>query len=81
MAEILTDITKGRGKTHDIDLLLELGEGLKLGAQCDLSRTAPNPVVTTIRFFREELEVHIKERRCQTRVCKTIEPSSILSQG
>jgi NADH:ubiquinone oxidoreductase subunit F (NADH-binding) len=70
MAEILTDITEGRGKTHDIDLLLELGEGLKLGAQCDLGRAAPNPALTAIRYFREEVEAHIKERRCQARVCK-----------
>jgi NADH:ubiquinone oxidoreductase subunit F (NADH-binding) len=81
MAEILMDITEGRGKTHDIDLLLELGEGLKSGAQCDLGRTAPNPVLTAIRYFREELEAHIKERRCQARVCKTIGPSSTHSQG
>jgi NADH-quinone oxidoreductase subunit F len=81
MAEILTDITEGRGKTHDIDLLLELGEGLKLGAQCDLGRTAPNPALTAIRYFREEVEAHIKERRCQARICKTIEASSTHSQG
>jgi NADH-quinone oxidoreductase subunit F len=81
MAEILNDITEGKGKTHDIDLLLELGEGLKLGAQCDLGRTAPNPALTAIRYFREELEAHIKERRCQALVCKTIDPSSTLSQG
>ncbi len=73
MTEILTDITEGRGKAHDIDLLLELGEGLKLGSQCDLGRTAPNPVLTAIRYFREELEAHIKERKCQARVCKTLE--------
>ena len=76
MAEILMDITEGRGKAHDIDLLVELGEGLKLGAQCDLGRTAPNPALTAIRYFREELEAHIRERRCQVRVCKIIEPSS-----
>jgi NADH-quinone oxidoreductase subunit F len=70
MAEILTDISEGRGKTHDIELLLELGEGLKLGAQCDLGRAAPNPALTAIRYFREEVEAHIKERRCQARVCK-----------
>lgn len=81
MAEILTDITEGRGKTHDIDLLLELGEGLKFGAQCDLGRTAPNPALAAIRYFRDELDAHIKERRCQARICKTIEPSSTLSQG
>jgi len=81
MAEILTDMTEGRGKVRDIDLLLELGEGLMLGAQCDLGRTAANPVLTAIRYFREELEAHIKDRKCQARVCKTIEPSSPLSQG
>lgn len=74
MAEILTDITEGRGKGHDIDLLLELGEGLQLGSQCDLGRTAANPVLTAIRYFREELEVHIKDGRCPTRVCNTLEP-------
>ncbi len=73
MAEILTDITEGRGKTHDIDLLLELGEGLKFGAQCDLGRMAPNPVLTAIRYFREELEAHIKERRCQAQVCSLLD--------
>ena len=81
MAEILTDISEGRGKTHDIELLLELGEGLKLGAQCDLGRAAPNPALTAIRYFRGEVEAHIKERRCQARVCKTIEPSSANSPG
>ncbi len=76
MAEILTDITEGRGKTHDIDLLLELGEGLKLGAQCDLGRTAPSPVLTAIRYFREEVEAHIKDRKCPARVCKRLELST-----
>ena len=76
MAEILADITEGRGKAHDIDLLLELGEGLKLGAQCDLGRTAAYPALTAIRYFREELEAHIKDRKCQARVCKTLEPST-----
>jgi NADH-quinone oxidoreductase subunit F len=74
MAEILTDMTEGRGKPHDIELLLELGESLKLGSQCDLGRTASNPVLTLIRYFREELEAHIRERRCQTWVCKNLEP-------
>jgi NADH:ubiquinone oxidoreductase subunit F (NADH-binding) len=76
MAEILTDMTEGRGKAHDIDLLLELGEGLHLGSQCDLGRTAANPVLTAIRYFREELEAHVKDRKCLTRVCKTLEPSA-----
>jgi NADH:ubiquinone oxidoreductase subunit F (NADH-binding) len=75
MAEVLTDMTEGRGKAHDMDLLLELAEGLKLGSQCDLGRTAANPVLTAIRYFREELEAHIKEKKCQARVCKTLDPS------
>jgi NADH-quinone oxidoreductase subunit F len=81
MVEILTDMTEGKGKSHDIDLLLELGEGLRLGSQCDLGRTAANPALTAIRYFRDEVEAHIREKRCQARVCKTIEPSSTLSQG
>jgi NADH:ubiquinone oxidoreductase subunit F (NADH-binding) len=75
MAEIVTEITEGRGRTNDIDLLIELGEGMKLGAQCDLGRIAPNPILTAIRYFREELEAHVKERRCRLRVCKKLEPS------
>jgi NADH-quinone oxidoreductase subunit F len=76
MAEILTDMTEGRGKARDIDLLLELGEGLNLGSKCDLGRTAASPALTAIRYFREELEAHIKDRKCPTRVCKTLEPSA-----
>jgi len=74
MAEILADITNGRGEAHDIDLLLDLGEGLKLGSQCELGRAAANPVLTAIRYFREELEAHIKDKKCPMRVCKTLEP-------
>jgi NADH:ubiquinone oxidoreductase subunit F (NADH-binding) len=76
MAEILTDMSEGKGTARDIDLLLEIGEGLKLGSQCDLGRTAANPVLTAIRYFRGELEAHIKDRKCPTRVCKTLEPSA-----
>jgi NADH-quinone oxidoreductase subunit F len=69
MAEILTDITEGKGRSDDIELLIELGEGLKRGSQCDLGRAAPHPVLTTIRYFPEEIEAHIKERRCKAKVC------------
>jgi NADH-quinone oxidoreductase subunit F len=81
MAGILKDIVEGKGKTDDIELLMELGEGLKTGSQCDLGRTAPNPVLTMIRYFHEELESHIEERMCQARVCHKLEPPSIHSQG
>ena len=63
LAEILKDITEGGGKPHDIDLLSELGDGLQLGAQCDLGRAAPNPVLTVIRYFREELDAHLKRKK------------------
>jgi len=81
MAEILKDVTEGRGKAHDIELLLDLGDGLKLGSQCDLGRTAPNPALTAIRYFREELEAHIKEKRCQAQVCNRTELVSTVSQA
>ena len=72
MLEILTDITEGRGKPEDIDLLLELAEAIKLGSLCALGGTAPNPVLTTIRYFREEYEAHINEKRCPAKVCKKL---------
>jgi len=72
MLEFLTDITEGRGKPKDIDLLLELSEGVQLGSLCALGGTAPNPVRTTIRYFREEYEAHIKRKQCPARVCKRL---------
>jgi NADH:ubiquinone oxidoreductase subunit F (NADH-binding) len=65
--EILKDIHEGKGKIEDIDLLLELGEGMKLGSLCSFGKTAPNPVLTTIKYFREEYESHIKDNQCSSR--------------
>ena len=59
MLEILTAITKGEGRMADIDLLIELGEGIKIGSLCGLGQSAPNPVLSTIRYFRAEYEAHI----------------------
>nr|WP_243137323.1 NADH-quinone oxidoreductase subunit NuoF [Desulfofundulus thermobenzoicus] len=69
MLEILEGITKGRGRPEDIDLLLELAEDVKAGSLCGLGKTAPNPVLSTIRYFREEYEAHIKEGRCPALMC------------
>jgi NADH-quinone oxidoreductase subunit F len=69
MLHILEDITAGRGKIEDIDLLLALAEDVKVGSLCGLGKTAPNPVLTTLRYFRDEYEAHILERRCPARVC------------
>jgi NADH-quinone oxidoreductase subunit F len=69
---ILTDICEGRGKPDDIKLLQEIAEGVKAGSLCGLGQTAPNPVQTTIRYFRGEYEAHIEEKKCQAKVCKSL---------
>jgi len=72
MLDILTDITEGRGKEEDIELLEELGWVIKETSLCALGGTAPNPVLSTIRYFRDEYEAHIRERRCPAGVCKAL---------
>jgi NADH:ubiquinone oxidoreductase subunit F (NADH-binding)/(2Fe-2S) ferredoxin len=74
MLEILDRITSGRGKDGDIELLEELGNYLRATSLCGLGMTAPSPVLSTIKYFRNEYETHIKDKRCPTGVCnlKTI---------
>jgi NADH-quinone oxidoreductase subunit F len=72
MLDILEDITTGKGKIEDMDLLVELGEDVRGGSLCGLGQTAPNPVLTTIRYFRDEYEAHILEKRCPALVCKEL---------
>jgi len=72
MLHILEDITTGRGKIEDLDFLLELAEDVKAGSLCGLGRTAPNPVLTTLRYFRDEYEAHILEGRCPALVCSEL---------
>ncbi len=69
MLDILTDITKGKGKPEDIDTLLALSKDIKAGSLCGLGQTAPNPVLTTIRYFRDEYEAHTREKRCPALAC------------
>jgi NADH-quinone oxidoreductase subunit F len=69
MLEILERITTGKGKDGDIEKLERLGNTIKKTALCGLGQTAPNPVLSTIRYFRSEYEAHIKERRCPAVVC------------
>lgn len=69
MLEILERITRGEGREGDIELLEELGETIKETAICGLGQTAPNPVLSTIRNFREEYEEHIKYKHCRAGVC------------
>lgn len=72
MLEILRAITEGKGAMEDIDLLIELGEAIKIGSICGLGQTIPNPVLTTIRYFREEYEAHILKKECPARVCRAL---------
>jgi len=72
MLDILTDITAGNGKLEDMDLLIELGEDIRDGSLCGLGKTAANPALTTIRYFRDEYEAHIVEKRCPALVCKEL---------
>jgi len=72
MGEILTDITEGRGKDGDIELLERLSAAITDSSLCALGNTAPNPVLTTIQYFRDEYEAHIKDKRCPAGVCKEL---------
>jgi NADH:ubiquinone oxidoreductase subunit F (NADH-binding)/ferredoxin len=72
MLDILEDIVNGYGKEGDIELLLELGEAVKNGSLCALGGTAPNPVLTTIRYFRDEYEAHINKKYCPALSCKAL---------
>ncbi|MCR5484061.1 MAG: NADH-quinone oxidoreductase subunit NuoF [Clostridiales bacterium] len=69
LLEILDRITKGKGKEGDIELLEELCVSIKDGALCGLGQTAPNPVLTTIRYFRDEYEAHINDKKCPAHEC------------
>ncbi|MGZ7107750.1 MAG: NADH-ubiquinone oxidoreductase-F iron-sulfur binding region domain-containing protein, partial [Methanobacterium sp.] len=70
MLDILIDITEKKGKMEDVDLLKELAEGIKSGSLCGLGQSAPNPVLTTIGFFKDEYDAHIKEGKCPALSCK-----------
>jgi len=72
MLDILEDITEGKGKIEDLDLLIDLGNGVKAGSLCGLGQTAPNPVLTSIRYFRDEYEAHIRQHRCPAGVCPAL---------
>ena len=77
MLEILNRIVKGEGKEGDIELLEELCYSIKDGALCGLGQTAPNPVLTTIKYFRNEYEAHIKEKKCPAKSCTDLLSYSI----
>ena len=72
MLEILERITKGEGEEGDIEKLLALGEQIKEASLCGLGQTAPNPVITTIKYFRDEYDAHIKDKKCPAGSCSPL---------
>jgi NADH-quinone oxidoreductase subunit F len=72
MLEILTRITKGEGREGDIEMLEEIGEGVIQSSLCGLGQTCPKPVLSTIRYFRDEYEAHIRDKRCPGAVCESL---------
>jgi NADH:ubiquinone oxidoreductase subunit F (NADH-binding)/(2Fe-2S) ferredoxin len=72
MLDLLTDITEGRGKEGDIETLLDLSRDIVATSLCGLGQSAPNPVLTTIRYFRDEYESHIRDKWCKVGVCRDL---------
>lgn len=80
LLEILNRITDGRGRPGDIDLLITLSEDVKAGSLCGLGQTAPNPVLSTIKYFRDEYEAHIHDKRCPAGVCKNLLTYTVIEE-
>jgi len=72
LLSILEDISTGKATEKDLQLLEELAEDVKMGSLCGLGRSAPNPVLTTLRYFGDEYKAHILEKRCPALVCKDL---------
>ncbi|MBM4157440.1 MAG: NADH-quinone oxidoreductase subunit NuoF [Ignavibacteria bacterium] len=81
MLEILTRITNGEGKEGDIEKLEELAVKIKDGSLCGLGQTAPNPVLTTIKYFRDEYEAHIRDKKCPALNCKKLLTYEVISEN
>ena len=80
MLEILTRITEGEGQEGDIEKLEELSYQIKDNSLCGLGQTAPNPVLTTIKYFRNEYEAHIKDKKCPAYSCKKLLTYSVIEE-
>ena len=78
LKEMLEAITEGRGQEGDIDKLIKMSELIKKTSLCGLGATAPNPVLTTIKYFRDEYEAHIRDHKCPAKVCKPLITFSVV---
>jgi NADH-quinone oxidoreductase subunit F len=81
MLKILTRICSGEGQDGDIEVLEELAGAVADGSLCQLGKTAPNPVLTTLKYFRHEYIAHIKDRKCPARACKPLISYSINAEN
>jgi len=80
MLEVLERITEGRGREEDIDLLKELGHGIKEGSLCGLGQSAPNPVLSALRYFEDEYIAHARDKVCPAGVCKKLSKIRIIPE-
>ena len=81
MLTILERIADGKGQPGDTDLLKELGESIQRASLCGLGQTAPNPALTTLRYFPEEYEEHIHEHKCRAKVCRALIRFDIIAEN
>jgi len=80
LLEILTRICEGNGKDGDIETLEELSQQIKDSSLCGLGQTAPNPVLTTIKYFRHEYEAHIRDKKCPAKSCKNLITYTVIEE-
>jgi len=81
LLEIMERITKGQGKESDLELLETLSNSIKVTSLCGLGQTAPNPVLSTLKYFREEFEAHIRDKKCPAKVCKDLITYSVIEEA
>jgi NADH-quinone oxidoreductase subunit F len=80
LLEILTRITKGEGREGDIELLEKLSSSVKSTSLCGLGQTAPNPIMSTLKYFRDEYETHIRDKKCPSKVCRDLLIYSVIEE-
>jgi NADH-quinone oxidoreductase subunit F len=79
MLALLDDITTGEATVETLDTLEQLAHAVKAGSLCGLGKTAPNPVLATLKYFRAEYDEHVIHKRCPTKKCKALTPPEILA--
>jgi NAD-dependent dihydropyrimidine dehydrogenase PreA subunit len=81
MLTIFDDLVEGRGKEGDIERIERLANGMQLGSLCELGKSAPNPVLSTLKYFRSEYEAHIRDNACPAGICRELTAYEIIADG